>query len=114
MKRIAIAACENSNSVCAACACLKAFNERIRAFERYAGEDICLTAFMRCSHCDKEGDPMTDAGFVEKLDRFVSEGVDIVHIGPCGGRTEETACPAMAKMAQAFRSRGMTVVWGTH
>ena len=46
---------------------------------------------------------MQDAGFVEKMEPFVSEGVDIVHIGLCGGRTEETACPGMAKMAAAFR-----------
>ena len=71
-------------------------------------------AFMRCSHCVKDGDPMQDAGFVEKLERFVSESVEIVHIGPCGGRTEETACPGMAKMAAAFREKGLTVVWGTH
>jgi len=51
---------------------------------------------------------------VEKLERFVSESVEIVHIGLCGGRTEEAACPGMAKMAAAFREKGLTVVWGTH
>lgn len=114
MKRIAIVACENSNTVCAGCACLNAFYDRRKSFERYAGEELRLMAFMRCSHCVKNGDPMQDAGFVEKLERFVSEGVEIVHIGLCGGRTEEAACPGMAKMAAAFREKGMTVVWGTH
>ena len=73
MKRIAIVACENSNTVCAGCACLNAFYDRRKSFERYAGEELRLMAFMRCSHCVKDGDPMQDAGFVEKLERFVSE-----------------------------------------
>ncbi|MFR6026688.1 MAG: CGGC domain-containing protein [Christensenellales bacterium] len=38
MKRIAIVACENSNTVCAGCACLNAFYDRRKSFERYAGE----------------------------------------------------------------------------
>lgn len=68
MKRIAIVACENSNTVCAGCACLNAFYDRRKSFERYAGEELRLMAFMRCSHCVKDGDPMQDAGFVEKLE----------------------------------------------
>ena len=51
MKRIAIVACENSNTVCAGCACLNAFYDRRKSFERYAGEELRLMAFMRCSHC---------------------------------------------------------------
>ena len=50
MKRIAIVACENSNTVCAGCACLNAFYDRRKSFERYAGEELRLMAFMRCSH----------------------------------------------------------------
>ncbi len=114
MKRIAIVACENSNTVCAGCACLNAFYDRRKSFERYAGVARRLLAFVRWCHCVQDGDPLLDAGFGEKLERFVSESVEIVHIGLCGGRTEETACPGMAKMAAAFREKGMTVVWGTH
>ena len=50
MKRIAIVACENSNTVCAGCACLNAFYDHRKSFERYAGEELRLMAFMRCSH----------------------------------------------------------------
>ena len=46
MKRIAIVACENSNTVCAGCACLNAFYDRRKSFERYAGEELRLMAFM--------------------------------------------------------------------
>ena len=114
MKKIAIVACLQANDVCAGCACLNAFYERRKAFERYAGEELRLVAFTRCSHCVKEGDPMEDDGFAEKLERFVSEGVETVHIGICAGRTEEAGCPGMKKTAQAIREKGIEVVWGTH
>ncbi|MBR4442560.1 MAG: CGGC domain-containing protein, partial [Clostridia bacterium] len=51
---------------------------------------------------------------VEKLERLVSEGVETVHIGVCAGREEETACPGMKKMVEAFREKGLEVIWGTH
>ena len=115
MKNISILCCLKANDVCAGCACLQAFNDRTRAFERYRGEELRLIAFMRCSHCVREGgDPMEDPGFVEKLDRLVSERTEVLHIGICAGRHEEEGCPGMLKMAQAFRDRGVEVVWGTH
>ena len=115
MRKIAIAACLQANDVCAGCGCLNAFNDRTRHFSRYAGEEVRLTAFMRCSHCLKEGgDPMEDAGFAEKLQRLVDEGVLTVHIGVCAGRDAESACPGMAQMARAFAARGLEVIWGTH
>lgn len=114
MRKIAIVCCLGANDVCAGCACLNAFYDRRRSFERYAGEELRLTAFMRCSHCVKDGDPLSDPGFVEKLERLVSEGTQTVHIGICAGREEETACPGMKKAAAAFREKGLEVVWGTH
>ena len=113
-KRIAILACLRANDVCAGCGCLNAFYDRRAHFERYAGEELRLTAFMRCSHCVRESDPMRDEGFMEKLERLVKEGTQIVHIGVCAGRDEASACPGMLKMAQAFRDRGLEIVWGTH
>ena len=114
MKKIAIFCCLRANDVCAGCACLNAFYDRRRAFARYEGEQLRLTAFARCSNCVKDSDPMNDPGFVEKLERFVSEGVEIVHIGICAGREEESGCPGMKKAVQAFRGKGMDVIWGTH
>ena len=115
MKKIAILACLRANDVCAGCGCLNAFQDRRKHFERYAGEDVRLTAFMRCSHCLwEDGEPMEDAGFVEKLERLVSEGTEVVHVGVCAGRDADTACPGMAKMVREFEARGVEVVWGTH
>ena len=115
MKRIAILACLRANDVCAGCGCLSALQDRMRHFARYAGHEVRLTAFMRCSRCVREdGEPMEDEGFVEKLDRLVSEGTEVVHIGVCAGRDADTACPGMAKMVRAFEARGVEIVWGTH
>ena len=114
MKRIAILACLRANDVCAGCGCLNALYDRKAHFDRYAEEEVRLVAFMRCSHCVQEGDPMEDPGFVEKLDRLVREGAEAVHIGVCAGRDDDTACPGMRKMSRAFSERGVEVVWGTH
>ena len=115
MKRIAILACLRANDVCAGCGCLSALQDRTRHFERYAGEDVRLVAFMRCSHCIREGgSPMDDAGFVEKLERLVSEGTGVVHVGVCAGKGPADACPGMARMTREFQARGIEVVWGTH
>ena len=115
MKRIAILACLRANDVCAGCGCLSAFQDRTRHFERYAGEAARLIAFMRCSHCIREGgEPMDDVDFVEKLERLISEGAEVIHIGVCAGRGPDTACPGMVKMIREFKKRGVEVVWGTH
>ena len=113
MKKIAILACRNSNQVCAGCACLNAFYERKKSFERYADEELRLTAFMRCSKCYTEVQPMEEAGFLEKLNRLVSEETECVHIGICAVKNG-AACPGMAQMAKAIEERGIKVVWGTH
>ena len=115
MKWIAILACLRANDVCAGCGCLSAFQDRTGHFELYAGEDVRLTAFMRCSHCiRKGGEPLEDAGFAEKLDRLLSEGTEVVHIGVCAGKDAGAACSGMAKMIRAFEARGIEIIWGTH
>ena len=113
MRKIAILGCQKSNQVCAGCACLNAFYDRKKAFERYAGEELRLTAFMRCSKCCTEVSPQEEPGFLEKLDRLVSEGTECVHIAKCGLKKGK-ACPGMAQMAKCFEERGIEVVWGSH
>lgn len=114
MKRIAILACQRANDVCAGCACLNAFYDRRASFAQYAREELRLTAFMRCSHCISERSPLTDPGFLEKLDRLIDEGVECVHIGICAKQSDGGVCPGMKAMADCFEERGVHVVWGTH
>lgn len=45
------------------------------------GKDVDLRAFLRCSNCGKT--PQEDPGMTEKLERLVSSGVEVVHIGVC-------------------------------
>lgn len=113
MKRIAILACLKANDVCAGCGCLNAFYNRHGAFEHYVGDELRLTAFMRCSHCVNELDPLEDPGFLEKLDRLVNEGTECVHIGICAQHDGEP-CPGMWRMADAFSQRNVEIEWGTH
>ena len=74
MKRIAILACLRANDVCAGCGCLSALQDRTRHFARYAGQEVRLTAFMRCSCCVREdGEPMET-----HFDAMLSDGILIL------------------------------------
>lgn len=113
MKRIAMLNCLKANRVCAGAACLKAFYERTRAFERYGGEDLVLTAYMRCNGCDHL--PDEDPGMQEKLKRLVSERTDVLHIGRCTILPDAGAeCPVITRAAAIAEAGGITVVRGTH
>ena len=114
MKRIAILTCLRANDVCAGCSCLSALYERRGAFARYAGEDVRLTAFMRCSACRRDGGE-PDSGEIEKLDRLAQEGTEAVHVGVCAlDRASGDMCPGMRHLAEECRARGMEVVLRTH
>jgi predicted metal-binding protein len=112
MKNIAILACLKANRVCAGVACLKAFNERRASFARYQEEPICLSAFLRCSQCGV--DPEQDAGMTEKLERIVSCGAQIAHIGVCCRQKDGSCCPHMQKAVDYLAAHGLEIVWGTH
>lgn len=112
MKRIAILTCLQANDVCAGCGCLRAMNERRAHFARYQGEEIQLTAFLRCSQCGVP--PLEDKGMREKLERLIKEGVQTVHIGICTQRRDGTTCPQMQQCASWLEAQGLEIVWGTH
>lgn len=117
VRKIAIVGCLKSNQGCAGCACLNAFNHREKAFEVYKDMPVELVAFMRCSNCCEEIDPLDDPGFIKKVNRMVEEGIDTVHIGICAVRQHDGIredCPGMLKMIDAFKARGIKVVRGTH
>ena len=84
--KIAMLNCLKSNSVCTGAACLAAMNRRIRSFERYADTPLELVAMARCSGC---GNDIDEPGFREKLDRIVSEGSQVCHLGLCTVRDGE-------------------------
>jgi len=115
MKKIAMVNCLKANDCCSGAGCLKAFYARTGGFERYGDEELQLMAFMRCSHCVEEMDPMEDPGFLEKLQRLADIGTEVIHIGVCATKEKHTVhCPGMQKMADAFAEKGMEVIWKTH
>lgn len=112
--KIAILNCLKANDVCAGASCLKAFNTRTRHFEVYGETPLELTAFARCSGCEAG----VDDGFTEKLERIVSEGSEVCHVGVCtkkrGENGEISECPVITKAAEYLEAHGVRVVRGTH
>ncbi len=113
MKKIAIMTCLKANATCTGNGCMNAFNEKNGHFERYSGEDVQLAAFMRCSHCYEEIDPLEDEGFIKKLNRMITQDIDALHIGLCCVK-DGVHCSGMQKMADEYAEKGIEVVWGTH
>ena len=111
MKRIAILNCLKANQVCAGVSCLDALRERRGGFAEYAGEDVDLRAFLRCSNCGKT--PEEDPGMTEKLERLVSSGVETVHIGGCA-QMKGIRCKTMETYASWLENHGIQVIWKTH
>ena len=112
MKKIAMLNCLKANEVCTGAACMKAFNEKSRSFERYREEETVVAAFMRCNGCDAH--PGEDKGLQEKLDRLVKEGVQAVHAGICTKDRQGEECPVITDILSARESRGIEGLRGTH
>ncbi len=111
MTKIAMMNCLKANQVCAGVACLDALRERRAGFACYAGEDVDLRAFLRCSNCGKT--PQEDPGMTEKLERLVSSGVEVVHIGVCA-QPKGIRCQTMERYAAWLEEHRIRVVWKTH
>ena len=112
MKKIAVINCLKANEVCAGAACLKAWEEKSRSFARYSGEETVLTAFARCNGCGNN--PEENAGLLEKLNRIVEEGTQVVHFGVCTHDREGVECPVITRIGNWFEKKGVEVVRGTH
>ena len=109
--KIAVLNCLRANDVCAGAACLKAFNSGIRHFSEYGGEPLELVAFARCNGCGVG----IDQGFREKLDRMVSEGAQVCHLGVCTRMSDtKEECATITEAAAYLEARGLRIVRGTH
>ena len=109
--KIAMLNCLKANEVCTAAACLKAFNAKTRHFEAYGDTPLSLVALARCNGCDAG----IDKGFREKLDRIVSEGAEVCHLGVCTRHGEDRAeCRTITEAADYLQEKGVRIVRGTH
>ncbi len=112
--KIAMLNCLRANDVCTGAGCLRAFNSGTKHFEQYGDTPLELVAMARCSGCEAG----MDEGFREKLDRIVSEGAQVCHLGVCtqkkdaGGERHE--CPVITEAARCLEERGVRVHRGTH
>lgn len=114
MKKIAILRCLEVSQRCTGSGCLKAWNNRDKAFAQYAEEDVTLAAFLNCNGCDN--DPGTDEGILKKLDRLQKMGVEIVHTSGCTmkNRENQAYCGNIEKIVGMLHDRGIQTVHGTH
>ncbi len=114
MKKIAILRCLETSLSCTGSGCMKAWNNKDKAFARYAQEDVTLAAFLNCNGCDR--DPDTDEGMGKKLDRLQKMGVEIVHTSGCTvkDRENQAYCANVEKIVHMLQERGIQVVPGTH
>ena len=109
--KIAMLNCLKANEVCAAAACLKAFNGRTRHFESYGETPLTLVALARCNGCDAG----VDNGFREKLDRIADDRAQVCHLGVCTVRPDtKEECPVISEAAAYLEARGVRIVRGTH
>lgn len=115
MKKIAILRCLRSEENCTGALCLKHFYQRKGAFARYGNEELQLMAFMSCNGC-KNLSFEDDAGLQEKLERILSIGVEVVHVGICcQTRTDDLLlCQQVKKIIAYFEQHGIEIVMGTH
>ena len=114
MKKIAVLTCLDTCKVCDGASCLGAWNGRKGRFTRYAGEDVCLSAFFHCNGCD--ADPRSDTGMLEKLNQLQRDGVETVHVGVCAVKNRETGalCPNIEKIQNMLHDRGIKTILGTY
>lgn len=114
MKKIAILRCLNKSYSCTGSGCMRAWNERTKAFAPYAGEDAVLATMLNCNGCDR--DPSTDEAMVKKLDRLQKMGVEIVHTSGCTVKdpADPVYCENVEKIVSMLHDRGIQTVHGTH
>lgn len=114
MKRVIMLTCPLSEKVCTGGSCLRAFNERIRAFARYKGENLELAAFMKCSGCGHF--PGKDKGLDEKIQYVLDAKPDVVHVGICAskGKVDRKLCPEIKAITDIWEKAGIPIVRGTH
>lgn len=112
VKKIATINCLNALEVCTGAGCLKAYHDRTDFFARYEGEETELVAFMYCNGC--RAMPHDDPGMQEKIDRLISLGTDVVHVGVCTKTSKDRCCKIIEETLQICSDAGMEVVRGTH
>ena len=112
MKKIAILTCLNTTALCSGASCMRAFNQRAKTFEAYAGEEVELRAFFHCNGCD--ADYADNRRYTEKIERVASLELDAIHVGICTMRRGGDRCEIITEMTKYFEEQNIPIVWGTH
>lgn len=115
MVKIGVIKCIHANEVCTGAGCLKAFNHRTDFFKDY-DENTELAVFMACNGCEEDHAPKPeeDPGMLEKLERLMQEGIQVMHVGVCRIQPDGKECERMNTILKMMEDRGITVKRGTH
>ena len=114
MKKIAMLTCLKSvSSVCTGAGCFSALNNRSGAFERYATDELQVSAFFQCNGCEH---PLGDNdGLKEKVLRIIKLSPDAVHVGICTKKRESSEyCAIIIDILEELKAHHIPIVFGTH
>lgn len=117
MKKVAILRCLTTSASCAGAGCLRALNERDKAFSRYGDEEVRLMAMWTCNGCGNSKLENQD-GIRKKIERMKSLELDALHVSHCthkkGADGEKHLCPVIKDIIDELQAAGISVVEGTH
>lgn len=117
MKKVAILRCLKTSASCAGAGCLRALNERTKAFAVYGDEDVRLMAMWTCNGC---GASMLEnqEGIRKKIERMKALELDALHISHCTHKKDAEGvkhlCPKIKEIIDELADAGIEIVDGTH
>jgi predicted metal-binding protein len=79
MKNIAIVNCLEVSKRCSGNGCIKAFNNKQGAFEKYEEENLVMTSFIQCSGC---GEGVVE-DLVTQCEELKKSNVKAIHLSSC-------------------------------
>lgn len=117
MKKVAILRCLITSASCAGAGCLRALNDRQKAFARYEGEEVRLQAMWTCNGCGNS-QLENQEGIRKKIERMKALELDALHISHCTHKKdadgEKHLCPRIKAIIDELSAAGITIVDGTH
>ena len=105
--KIAILTCLNTSKKCSGLGCMRNFNNRTKKYEIYQNKDVQLSAFSHCNGCDSK--LSEDEGLQKKLNRWIEEKVEVVHLTSCTKKDGER-CGHVKDICEFLQAKDVKIV----